>query len=134
MTKHATATLNHTSWAEQPFAESEQGPKLTRASVAFAYRGEIEGESALEYLMIYLRDDYVPYVGVERVVGRLGDRTGSFVLRHEGAFANHAARATLTVVEESGTGDLHGLTGTGNFTWAEGEGESGSLTLDYDIG
>lgn len=132
-TKQATATIEHKAWTEEPFAEAESGPKLTRASVVFAYTGEIAGEGTLEYLMTYVREDSVPYLGLERVVGRIGDRTGG-VVWHDGVFADKAAKATVTVVEGSATGDLVGLSGTGRFVWAEGEGQSGTLMLDYAIG
>jgi hypothetical protein len=131
MTKHATTTIDHKAWTEAPFAEPEHGPKLARASVAYTYQGDIDGESTLEYLMTYLRDDLVPYLGLEQVSGRIGERSGSFVLRHEGAFEGKTARATVTIVSGSGTGALQGLTGEGSFVWSEGQ--SGSLTLDYAI-
>jgi hypothetical protein len=55
------------------------------------------------------------YAGYERVVGTLGGRSGSFVLRLAGGFEEGTARTTWTVVEGTGTGDLAGLEGEGGY-------------------
>ena len=71
------------------------------------------------------------FVGLERIVGRLGDRSGSFVLQHSGTFEGGTAKATWFVVPGSGTGDLRGLRGEGGF--ASGHANSYLITLDYDF-
>lgn len=116
MSMRAEATFQFTSWDETPIDDKEGQPKLTRASVNNIFNGDIEGESTLEYLMFYRDDGHAAFVGLERVIGRLGDRTGAFVLHHEGVFENGAARTTLTIVPGSATGALAGLHGSGSFT------------------
>lgn len=96
-----------------------------------AFSGDIEGESTVEYLMIHRTDGSADFVGVERVVGRVGDRSGSFVLRHTGTFEDGSATASWTVVRGSGTGKLTGLRGDGGF--ASAHAESYPVTLDYDF-
>ena len=81
--------------------------------------------------MMHRADRSAIFVGLERVTGRLGDRSGSFVLQHNGTFDGKAARGTLVVVAGSGTGELHGLRAEGSFV-AE-HGPEGSITLDYDF-
>jgi hypothetical protein len=112
MTIQGTANYQVTSWDESPYAEGEDGRKLTKASVRYAITGDIEGESASESLMCYAPDGTATYVGLDRVVGRIGDRSGSFVLQVSGTYDGTAARATLSVVPGSGTGALAGLRGT----------------------
>jgi hypothetical protein len=51
------------------------------------------------------------YVAVERVSGSLHGRQGSFVLQHTGVMKRGAPSLTVTVVPDSGTGDLVGLEG-----------------------
>ena len=131
MGKRATATLEIKHWEEQPFHEIEDGPNLMRASVRQGYRGDIEGEGTLEYLMIYQADGFVPTLAVERVVGRIGDRAGSFVLRHSGSYADNTARSTFEVVPGTATGDLRGLRGTGALDWEHEQ--PGAFTLDYEF-
>jgi hypothetical protein len=51
------------------------------------------------------------YVAIERVTGTLNGRTGSFVLQHIGTLTRGAPVQSITVVPDSGTGQLSGLTG-----------------------
>jgi hypothetical protein len=131
MSTHATATFEVKSWDEKPYDEMEGGPKLTRASITKSFTGDIEGEGTLEYLMMYRDDGTASFIGLERVVGRVGDRAGSFVLEHTGTSDGSTATASWSVVPGSGTGDLRGLRGEGGF--ASGHAESYPMTLDYDI-
>ena len=105
------ATFEIAGWDEQPFVEWEGG-KLTRASVSTRYSGAIEGGSVLEYLMSYGPDGSVTYVGMERVNGTAGGRSGGLILRHIGTFTDGAAKSGLTVV--GGSGDFEGASGTGS--------------------
>jgi len=109
------------SWEEEPYDEPEGGPKLVRASVVNRVAGNIAGESRLTYLMLYGADGSVGFVGMERVVGRLGGRSGSFVLQHRGRFEGEAAWGDWSVVPGSGTGELRGLRGEGGFVAQHGE-------------
>lgn len=94
----------------------EGQPKLKRASVSNAFKSDRDEESTLEHLMIYPQDCRAAFVGLERMVGRIGNRSGAFVLHHEGAFEHGTAWAPLTIVPDSATGDLAELHGTDSFT------------------
>ena len=82
--------------------------------------------------MFYRDDGTATYTGLERIVGRLGDRSGSFVLRADGRFDGGAATTTWQVVDGSGSGDLSGISGTGTSVAASGQ-PGGTFTLDYDF-
>jgi hypothetical protein len=131
MSTHATGTFDGKTWDEKPYSEVDGGAKLSRASVTNAFHGDIEGEGTLEYLLIYRDDGSASFVGVERVVGRVGGRLGSFVLQHGGTYEGGTAKATWFVVPGSGTGDLRGLRGEGGLVAQHGP--SASYTLDYDF-
>jgi hypothetical protein len=131
MSKLANATFKVSSWDEEPFDETEGGPKLTRARVAKVFSGDIEGQSVVEYLMVHRPDGTSSFVGVERVVGRLGDQSGSFVLQHGGTFVGGVAKDEWSVVPGSGTDGLSGLRGSGGFE--SGHAEEYSITLEYDF-
>ena len=60
------------------------------------------------------------YVALERVNGVLHGRRGSFVLQHSGTMNRGAPSLTVTVVPDSGTGELAGLSGQFNITIAGG--------------
>lgn len=128
---HASTTFEITAWEEKPYEEFDDGRKMTHASVKKSFKGDIEGESSLEYLMSYVADGSAAFVGMERVVGRVGDRSGSFVLQHTGTFAGGIAKVSLSVVPGSGTGELGGLRGKGGF--AMGHAQQYVMTLDYDF-
>ena len=121
-TSRATGTFTIKGWDEQPYAEAEGAPKLTHARVVTTYGGELDGEGTAGLLMAYDQAD-AAYAGYERVVGSLGGRSGSFVLRLDGGFEDGAARTTWTVVEGTGTGDLTGLRGKGGYLAKQGEPE-----------
>ena len=71
------------------------------------------------------------FLGYEKVVGSLGGRTGSFVLRHTGSYDGGKATAELEVVTGSGTDELVGLSGTGRFS--AGHAEEHDMPLDYKV-
>ena len=104
MSKQATSTFEVKKWDEKPFNEIEGGLKLTRVSVTKSFEGDIRGESFLEYLMMYRDDGTASFVGLERVVGNLSGKQGSFVLHHNGTYEGGTAKATYFVVPGSGTG------------------------------
>ena len=56
--------------------------------------------------------DSAGYVAMERVKGKLHGRKGSFVLQHTGKMNRGKPSLLVTVVPDSGTGELSGLTGT----------------------
>jgi hypothetical protein len=134
MSIHASGTLEMKSWDEQTWDgrphQEVSGRKFTVASVTNVFRGDIEGDSTLRYLMAHADDSTCETVGLEHVVGRIGERTGSFVLQHIGSFQDGVAEDTWTVVPDSGTGELAGLRGTGGCVWAE---TGATFTLDYEV-
>lgn len=128
----ANARFTIKSWDEKPYSEGPDLPKLTRAAVTKTFRGDIAGEGHLEYLMMYRADGSATFVGLERVVGHVAGKTGSFVLQRTGTFENGVAKESYVVVPGSGTGELRGLRGEG--TSAVGHGTDHPLTLDYELG
>jgi hypothetical protein len=131
MSTTAKATFQVTAWDEQTYEDLDGDAKLTRAAVTQTFSGDIEGEGAVTWLMAYTADNSADFVGVQRVTGRVGGREGTFVLTTSGSFDGEVAAGTWTVVEGSGTGELAGITGSGDFR-APLAAEP-AVTLDYDI-
>ena len=131
MRKSAKARFAIKSWDEKPYSEGQDQPKLTRATVIKTYTGDIEGEAQVEYLMMYRRDGSATFVGLERVVGRIGGKTGTFVLQRTGIFENGQAKESYTVVGGSATGDLSGLRGEGSSD--VGHGLEHPFSLNYEL-
>ena len=125
------ATFKIVSWDEEPFDEPEDGPKLTRAHIKKSFHGDLSGTGNLMYLMTYLDSETASFSGFEKVVGTLGGRAGSYVLRHMGSYDGEKATADYEVVPSSGTDELAGLSGTRGFS--AGNAEEHEMTLEYEV-
>lgn len=71
------------------------------------------------------------YVALERFTGTLHGRTGSFMLMHNGTMKAGNYEMRITVVPDSGTGELTGLTGTFLIIF---EGKNHLYQFDYTLG
>jgi hypothetical protein len=131
MKKTANARFAITNWDEKPYSEGQDLPKLTRASVTKTFSGDLQGEGRVEYLMMYRTDGSATFVGHERVVGRLGGKSGTFVLQRMGVFEGGQAKESYSVVSGSATGELQGLVGDGSS--AVGHGLEHPFTLAYEL-
>jgi len=131
MKRTANARFAIKGWDEKPYSEAQGLPKLTRATVTKTFSGDIEGESQVEYLMMYRSDGSASFVGLERVVGRLNGKSGSFVLQRIGTFEGGQAKESYSVVSGSGTGELRTLRGEG--TSSVGHGSEHPFTLSYEL-
>lgn len=131
MKQTANARFAIKSWDEKAYSEGQDLPKLTRASVTKTFTGDIEGEGLVEYLMMYRSDGSATFVGVERVIGRIGANSGTFVLQRTGVFEGGQAKESYSVIPGSATGQLRGLCGEGSS--AVGHGTEHPFTLDYEL-
>jgi hypothetical protein len=61
------------------------------------------------------------YVAIERVTGTLHGRSGSFVFQHSGTMERGAQQLSITVVPDSGTGELAGIAGRFTLQIVEGK-------------
>jgi Protein of unknown function (DUF3224) len=127
-TGSATGTVTVKAWDEGPFAELREAPKLTRAQITYSYRGDIEGEGTSQLVMLYSDEATATYIGYERVVGKLGGRSGSFVVHASGTYEDGVATTTLAVVPGSGTSELAGLRGEGSAV-----AQHGSTDVTYQL-
>jgi hypothetical protein len=133
MSTHATAIFEVKTWDEKPYQEIEGGSKLTRASVTKAYRGDITGEATSESLMFYRADGSAVFAGLERIVGAIGGRAGSFVLQASGSYRDGTATCDCKVVPDSGSGELRGLRGEARFVAGHADYPKVPFTLDYSF-
>ena len=127
----AAGAFQITSMEEHPYHQTEDGVKLTRASGTQRFSGEVVGDGTVEWLMCYLPGGSAAFVGLQRIQGRLGARSGAFVMEANGTHDGEASKATWSIVEGSGTGELQGIRGEGSFD-APG-GPEATYTLSYDL-
>jgi len=115
-----------------PVAEDKaDGWTLGRYSLDKQYHGDLDATAKGE--MLTAGSDVKgsgAYVAMERVNGTLNGRKGSFVLVHKGTMGQGSMQLSVTVVPDSGTGQLTGLTGTLNIIIADGK---HSYEFDYTI-
>jgi len=109
--------------------EGTEGGSLGRMSIAKQFHGDLEGTSTGAMLSaLTTTKGSAGYVAIERVTGTLQDRRGSFVLQHSGTMARGEQQLTITVVPDSGTGELTGLAGLMRIIIADGK---HSYEFDY---
>ena len=97
----------------QPPEENIGDPTVGRLSIDKQFHGDLEGTSKGQMLAAMTdTKGSAGYVAIERVVATLAGRRGTFVLQHTGIMTRGAPQLTVTVVPDSGTGQLTGLAGT----------------------
>jgi uncharacterized protein DUF3224 len=86
---------------------------LARMSIDKQFHGDLEGSSKGEMLSAGTAvKGSAGYVAIERVTGKLGGHSGSFVLQHSATMNRGVPQLSITVVPDSGTGELAGLVGS----------------------
>lgn len=114
----------------QRMVNNEEG--LARMSIDKRFHGDLEATSTGEMLSAGTSvKGSAGYVAIERVTGTLAGRSGTFVLQHTGTMNRGTPDLTITVVPDSGTGDLTGLAGRMSINIDEGKHSYG---FDYTLG
>jgi hypothetical protein len=112
-------------------ADKAEGSTLGRYSLDKQYHGDLEATA--KGTMLTAGTDVkgsAGYVALERVTGTLQGRSGSFVLQHSGTMAHGELQLSITVVPDSGTGQLTGIAGKMNIIIAAGK---HSYEFDYTL-
>ena len=134
MTTTKSTRLDIRTWDEQPFRELDDGRILKRAEVVLAGGGDgADLKGRWNALLYYNPDGTSTYTGLMEVSGRLDDRTGGFVLVGQGTFDGTTARMTAEIVPGSGTGDLAGISGSGQHASTHQDYPQFPLVLTYDL-
>jgi hypothetical protein len=123
-------TFELTMHPEPPY-DSAQGVTLARVRFDKRFSGALAATS--EVHMIGARtpaEGSAGYVAIERVTGTLEGRRGSFVLQHNGVMTRGVASLAVTVVPDSGTDELSGLSGRMEIEIVEGQ---HCYAFDYQI-
>jgi uncharacterized protein DUF3224 len=98
--------------APQTPSDSSEGA-VGRMTIDKQFHGDLIASSKGEMLAIMSGSvkESAGYVAMEKVSGALQGRKGSFALQHSGTMNRGVQSLTLTVVPDTGTGDLVGLSG-----------------------
>ncbi|MGA3189664.1 MAG: DUF3224 domain-containing protein [Bryobacteraceae bacterium] len=106
---HATGTFEV---KMKPQTDENVGdPTVGRMSIDKQFHGDLEATSKGQMLAVGNPNGSAGYVAMERVTGTLAGRKGSFALQHTGTMTRGVPELSVTVVPDSGTGELAGLSG-----------------------
>ena len=111
VTKHAKGTFEVQMKPQVP-EESVGDPSISRMSLDKRFSGDLEATSAGQMLATGTDvEGSAGYVAIERVNGKLDGLNGTFALQHSGTMTRGSGHLVITVVPDSGTGDLIGISG-----------------------
>lgn len=112
MTTHASGTFE-VRLSPQAAEDKVGDPSVGRMSLDKEFHGDLQGVSKGQMLAVRTATEgSAGYVAMERVIGSLGGRKGAFALQHSGTMRRGAPTLLVTVIPDSGTGELAGLEGT----------------------
>lgn len=102
--------------------EKAEAAGLGRMSIDKQFHGDLEGTSQGQMMsaMSSVKGS-AGYVAMEKVSGTLTGRKGTFVLQHSGTMNRGAQSLLVSVVPDSGTDELTGLSGTLKIIIADGK-------------
>jgi hypothetical protein len=121
MTTHATGTFT-VKTVPQPPDENAGGAALGRLLLDKQFHGDLEATSKGTMLAAGTAvKGSAGYVAIELVTGTLHGHTGTFVLQHTGTMTRGVPQLSITVVPDSGTGQLVGLSGKMTIIIADGK-------------
>ena len=109
-----------------------EGPHLGRMSLDKQFHGDLDGVAKGEMITaagIAVKES-AAYSAVERVTGSLHGKKGAFALQHTGVMDRGKPNLRITVVPDSATGELAGLTGTMDIII---EGKQHSYVFEYEL-
>jgi hypothetical protein len=99
-----------------------EGAPVGRLSIDKQFQGDLEGTSIGEMLSAGTEvKGSAGYVAIERITGTLHGKHGTFVLQHNGILTRGVPQLSCTVVPDSGTGELIGLSGSLAINIVEGK-------------
>jgi len=109
MTAHASGPFDV---KVTPQDDKSDDPLLNRMTLDKQYHGDLEATAKGQMLTAGTSvKGSGAYVAIEKVTGTLKGHTGSFVLQHTGTMTQNTPQLTITVVPDSGTGQMSGITG-----------------------
>lgn len=113
MTQHASGPFEVKVTPQKPDTQVARSANLGRLTIDKRYHGDLEASAKGEMLATQGEvKGSAGYVALERVTGTLQGRSGSFVLQHSATMKRGTPESSITVVPDSGTGELAGLSGS----------------------
>src|ERR1700676_5450215 len=119
---HANGTFDVKVNVQKADNKEEESAKIGRMSLDKKFHGDLEATSAGEMLSMGTEvKGSAGYVAMERGNGTLYGRMGTFALQHSGTMTRGEPQLSVTVVPDSGTGQLAGIAGKMTIKLADGK-------------
>jgi len=129
--KEASVTIARGTFVVKVKPQASANDGVDRMSIDKQFQGDLQGSSKVEMLAVSTNvKNSAGYVAMEIVTGTLNGRTGTFALQHSGTMSRGTPQLSVTVVPDSGTGELKGLSGRMSIEIAEGK---HSYEFEYSI-
>ncbi len=111
--------------------KTDEGFESGRMTIDKVYTGELEGIGKGQMLSVRTAvPGSASYIALESVKGTLNGHTGSFTLQHSGSMVRGESSLQVNIVNDSGTGDFKGISGTMNIEKTE---NTHNYTLSYSL-
>jgi Protein of unknown function (DUF3224) len=115
----------------QPSCDLGDGVSAMHVRFDKRFHGALDATSVVQMLgFMTAMEGSGAYVAIERIVGTLDGRTGSFVVQHNGTMARGEPSLTVNVIPDSGMDALSGLRGTLQIDIVDGK---HFYTFDYEL-
>jgi hypothetical protein len=99
-------------WDEKSPYDTAEGATLAMVTATHEFQGDIDGSGVVELIKAMTpMPTSAGYVGMERVIGSVNGRAGSFVLQHSAISDRGDRMLNVVVVPDTGTGELTGISG-----------------------
>ena len=119
MTTHAIGTFDVKA---TPVTTDGLDADLSRLNLEKHFHGDLDGTSKAVMLAASTSvKGSAGYVAMEKVTGTLKGHSGTFILQHSGTMTRGEPQLKVSVVPDSGTGQLAGLSGTMDIKIANGK-------------
>ena len=121
--RRATGHIDVTSFQANPYDDAG-ALSISEVQVTEEFTGGIVGVGSVRFIMVNEPDGAAHFTGMERFLGKVGERTGSFILQNSGTLKDGVLNSTWKIIPGSGAEGLEGIRG-------EGGCDPNGYTLDY---
>jgi hypothetical protein len=121
--QRATGHINVTSFEGQPYDDAGAF-SISEVWVTEQFAGGIVGVGAVRFIMVNEPEGAAHFTGMERFLGKVGERSGSFILQNSGTLKDGVLNSEWRIIPGSGAEGLEGIRG-------EGGCDPNGYTLEY---
>lgn len=110
--QRVTGHINVTSFEAQPYDDAGAF-SISEVQVTEEFAGDLIGVGSVRFIMVNEPEGAAHFTGMERFLGKVGERSGSFILQNSGTLKDGVLRSTWSIIPGSGAEALEGIRGEG---------------------